>query len=224
MVSRVIAIDGPAGSGKSTTAKAVSEQLGLSHLDSGALYRAATLAALDADCPMSGQRIVALVQSLPVRLRLTPEGFVPEVAGVDVSTEVRSDRVTAKVSEVSAMPEVRDWVNLELWEATATHPKGVVIDGRDIGTVVFPDAAVKVFVTADERERARRRLRQDGKPIDESSVADAAVKIANRDAYDSGRAVAPLRKAPDAIELDTTEMTFDEQVERVIALARKALG
>ncbi len=224
MASRVIAIDGPAGSGKSTTAKAVSQRLGVAHLDSGALYRAATLAALDSEIPMSGQQIVALARSLPVRFRLTEGGFIPEVAGVDVSLEVRSARVTAKVSEVSAMPEVRDWVNEALREATAMHPRGVVIDGRDIGTVVFPDAAVKVFLVADNRERARRRLLQDGMVADDASIAAAAEKLASRDAYDSGRDVAPLMKASDAVELDTTELAFEDQVEQVVALARKSLA
>lgn len=221
MTSRVIAIDGPAGSGKSTTARAVARQIGLAHLDSGALYRAATLAALDAGIDMAGEAIVALAKSLPVRLRLTDGGFRPEVAGVDVSEQVRSDRVTRWVSQVAALPKVRDWANQALRDATALHPRGVVMDGRDIGTVVFPDALLKVFLTAGEGERARRRLLQEGRSTDEANVREAASRIARRDRYDSSRRVAPLTKAEDAVLLDTTDLSFEQQVERVVELARK---
>ncbi len=224
MTRPVIAIDGPAGSGKSTTAKAVAARLGFAHLDSGALYRAATLAALDAGVPLSGERVVALASALPVRLSFTGDAFRPEVAGVDVSVEVRSGRVTSRVSEVSAMAEVRAWVNEALRAATALHPRGVVIDGRDIGTVVFPDAALKVFMTADNRERGRRRLLQEGRGTDDAAVDEAARKIAARDAYDSSREVAPLTRSPDAVVVDTTDMSFDEQVERIVQLARNAFA
>jgi len=222
MPSLVIAIDGPAGSGKSTTAAAVAERLGLAHLDSGSLYRAATLAALDADVPFSGQRIVALAQSLPVRLGLTERGFRPEVAGVDVSVEIRSDRVTANVSEVSALPEVRTWVNACLREAAGHHPRGVVMDGRDIGTVVFPDALLKIFLIADPAARAERRLRQLGREATaQGAVEQAASDLLRRDRLDSSRPVAPLARAKDAVVLDTTDLTFDEQVDRVVTMARK---
>ncbi len=221
MASRVIAIDGPAGSGKSTTAKAVAGRLGLAHLDSGALYRAVTLAALDAGSEIAGREIAALAASLPVRLRLTDTGFRPEVAGVDVSDAARSDRVTRRVSEVAALPEVREWVNEALRDATALHPRGVVIDGRDIGTAVFPDALLKVFLTAGEGERARRRLLQEGRSADEANVREAASKIARRDRYDSSRRVAPLTQAEDAVLLDTTDLSFEQQVDRVVELARK---
>jgi cytidylate kinase len=222
MTMPVIAIDGPAGSGKSTTAKAVARKLGLAHLDSGALYRSATLAVLDAGAELTGQKIVALARSLPIGLRLSEKGYRPEVAGVDVSREIRSDRVTARVSGVSALPELRQWVNQTLREAAALHPKGVVVDGRDIGTVVFPDAAVKVYLTADGDERARRRLRQLGRSTDSKSVERANADIAERDRKDSTRAVAPLTKAEDAVLLDTTNLTFEEQVALVVGMGRKA--
>jgi len=222
MTVRVIAIDGPAGSGKTTTAKAVARQLGLAHLDSGALYRSATLAALDAGTELSGQKIVGLCRSLPVGLRLSEKGYRPEVAGVDVSREIRSDRVTARVSEVSALSELRQWVNQALREAAALHPKGVVVDGRDIGTVVFPDAPVKVYLTADGDERARRRLRQLGRSTDSESVQRTNADIAERDRKDSTRAVAPLTKAGDAVLLDTTHLSFKEQVALVVEMGRKA--
>ena len=224
MPSQVIAIDGPAGAGKSTTARAVAEKLGMCHLDSGALYRALTLGALDAECELSGQRIVGLAQSLPIGLRLTEIGFRPEVAGVDVSKEVRSPRVTARVSEVSAMPDVRHWVNQALREAAALHPTGVVVDGRDIGTVVFPDASLKVFLTAAPGERARRRLLQEGKPIDPTNLAETLEEQEVRDAADSSRSVAPLVAAADAIVIDTSEMTFEAQVDSIAREARKAFS
>lgn len=220
MTSRVIAIDGPAGSGKSTTAKAVAARLDLPHVESGALYRAVTLAALDADVPFEGQRLVALARSLPIRLDLTDLGFRPEIAGADVSQEIRSTRVTADVSEVSAIPEVRAWVNEEVRAAVGRHPRGAVLDGRDIGTVVFPDATLKIYLTASPEARARRRLLQDGRPSGEAAVRGEIDALARRDAADSSRAVAPLRAADDAILLDTSDLSFEQQVERIVQLAR----
>jgi len=163
-VLAVIAIDGPAASGKSSTGALVARRLGWAHLDSGALYRALTLAALDAEEGRrrtakdgerwSAQRIVALAEDLPVRLVLVGDTFRPEVAGVDVEEAIRTDRVTRHVSAVAAIPEVRTWVNARQRAAVASHPTGVVVDGRDIGTVVFPDAPLKVFLTATPDERA----------------------------------------------------------------------
>ena len=224
MTATVIAIDGPAGSGKSTTARAVAQRLGLAHLDSGALYRAATLAALDAAAEITGTVVVALAKSLPVRLNLTASGFRPEIAGVDVSAEIRTDRVTERVSEVSALPELRVWVNQALRSAAATHPRGVVMDGRDIGTVVFPDAVIKVFLIADGQERARRRLLQMGRSTDPGSVRRTANDMAERDRKDSSRAVAPLIQAEGAVLLDTTDLAFEEQVDRVVAMGRKVFS
>ncbi|UCF40528.1 MAG: (d)CMP kinase [Gemmatimonadota bacterium] len=220
MPSRVLAIDGPAGSGKSTTAAAVAEQLDLPHVESGALYRAITLAGLDAGVELGGQRLVALARSLPIRLDLTDAGFRPEIAGVDVSQEIRSARVTARVSEVSAMAEVREWVNEEVREAVARHPRGAVLDGRDIGTVVFPDAVLKIFLVADPVIRARRRLLQDGRVPDPDAVASEVEALERRDAYDSTREVAPLRRASDAVVLDTTDLSFEQQVRVIVDRAR----
>lgn len=222
--SRVIAIDGPSGSGKSTTARAVAERLGLAHLDSGALYRAVTLAALDTDCPLNGQRLVAMARALPVRFVLSDRGFRPEIAGTDVSELIRSDRVTAHVSAVSAIPEIREWVNAQLREAVRHHPRGAVTDGRDIGTVVFPDAALKIFLIADPDVRARRRLVQDGIRPDAGRVATTARELARRDAADSSRAAAPLAQARDAVVVDTTNLSFEEQVEHIVGLGRKVFS
>ncbi len=232
MTLRVIAIDGPAASGKSSTAAAVARRLGWAHLDSGALYRAITLAALDhhgeqgagSGSSWSAQRIIALAEELPVRLVLVGDVFRPEVAGVDVEEAIRSERVTRRVSEVAAIPEVRHWVNVQQRDAALRHRGGgVVVDGRDIGTVVFPDAPLKVFLTASPEERARRRLAQRGGRVDPNELRREAEALAARDEADSTRAVAPLRAAADAVVLDTTRLSLDDQVARVVALARDRL-
>ena len=241
---RVIAIDGPAASGKSSTASLVARRLGWVHLDSGALYRAITLGALDnlgergaltesltvpgSGSPWSAQQIVALAEDLPVRLVLVDDVFRPEVAGVDVAQAIRSERVTQRVSEIAAIPEVRHWVNVQQREAVEGHPRGVVVDGRDIGTVVFPDAPLKVFLTASPEERARRRLAERGGTGGGGGGGDAELRreadvLEARDRADSTRAVAPLRAAADAVVLDTTRLSLEQQVQAVVALARTRL-
>jgi cytidylate kinase len=217
----------------------VARRLGWAHLDSGALYRALTLAALDtigdegrgAGEAWSGQRIVALAEELPVRLVLVGDQFRPEVAGVDVEEAIRSERVTRHVSAVAAIPEVRAWVNARQREAAAAHapPFGVVVDGRDIGTVVFPDAPLKIFLTATPDERARRRLAQRGggrggrAAVDAEEVRRESRVLAARDEADATRPVAPLKPAADAVLLDSTALTLEEQVARVVELARRRL-
>jgi len=231
MSIRVIAIDGPAASGKSSTAAAVARRLGWAHLDSGALYRAVTLAALDnlrdpgseMRDAWSPQRLVALAEDLPVRLVLVGDVCRREVAGVGGEDVIRSPRVTARVSEIAAIPEVRHWVNVQQREAVGTHPQGVVVDGRDIGTVVFPDAPLKVFLTATADERARRRLAQRGDRIDPAELQRESAALGARDHADSTRRVAPLRSAADATLLDTTRLSVEEQVARVVALARERI-
>lgn len=230
MTRQVITIDGPAASGKSSTAARVARRLGWAHLDSGAVYRALTLAALDhlagggAEPGWSAQRVVALADHLPVRLVLRGRALVPEVAGVDVTEAIRGPRVTARVSELAALPAVRAWVNDRLRAAVADHP-GVVVDGRDIGTVVFPDAPLKVFLIATPPERARRRLAEGGAATDAGAVAREAERLTARDQADASRAVAPLRPAPEAVVLDTTDLSLDQQVARIVALAQaRGLG
>jgi cytidylate kinase len=225
---RVIAIDGPAASGKSSTAGLVAEHLGWAHLDSGALYRALTLAALDnlgeggrrqgEEWP--AQQIVDLAGRLPVRLVLVARRFRPEVAGADVEAAIRSDRVTRYVSMLAAIPEVRTWVNTQQRLAVDGSDGGVVVDGRDIGTVVFPEAPLKIFLTAHPDERARRRLFQRGQAVDVELVRRESEALAARDAADSNRRIAPLKPASDAVLLDTTALTLQQQVTRVVELAR----
>jgi cytidylate kinase len=228
---RVIAIDGPAASGKSSTAGLVATRLGWVHLDSGALYRALTLAALD-NLGEGGRRtgegwpaeqVVDLAERLPVRLVLAGKQFRPEVAGADVAAAIRGERVTRLVSVLAALPQVRTWVNTQqrlAVERCGGVGGGVVVDGRDIGTVVFPEALLKIFLTATPTERARRRLFQRGETVDGEVVRRESQALAARDAADSNREFAPLKPAPDAVLLDTTQLTLDGQVARIIELAQ----
>jgi cytidylate kinase len=229
MTLRVIAIDGPAASGKSSTAGRVAERLDWLHLDSGGLYRALTLAALD-NLGETGrrqgeawpaQRVLDIAERLPVRLVLVGNRFRPEVAGADVDAAIRGDRVTRSVSVLAAIPEVRTWVNTQQRRAVeGGQGRGVVVDGRDIGTVVFPEAPLKIFLTATPDERARRRLFQRGQAVDVDLVKRESQALAARDAADSNRQFAPLKAAPDAVLLDTTALTLEEQVTRVVELAQ----
>ena len=231
MSLRVIAIDGPAASGKSSTAGRVAQRLGWAHLDSGALYRALTLAAID-NLGEGGRRkgeewpasqVIDLAERLPVRLVLVGDAFRPEVAGADVEETIRGERVTRYVSALAAIPDVRTWVNTQQRRAVegGAARQGVVVDGRDIGTVVFPEAPLKIFLTATAHERARRRLYQRGQDVDVDLVKRESQVLAARDAADSNRRIAPLKAADDAVILDTTTLTLEEQVAHVVELARQ---
>ena len=233
MKGAVIAIDGPSASGKSSTARAVAEVLGFAHLDSGALYRGVTLVALreaawrgrpDAD-PLDVLDPEAILRAAEDRgLMLQPDGaaFTAYLEGEPVDGEIRGPRVTACVSAVSAVPVVREWINTRL-RAMVRAGRDVVVDGRDIGTVVFPDAALKVFLTASPDERARRRLAQRGDAIDAAELRRESDALDARDRADSTRPVAPLKPAPDAIPLDTTRLSLAQQVDHVVALAHQRL-
>jgi cytidylate kinase len=212
----VIAIDGPAASGKSSTAQWVAEELGYRHVDSGSLYRALTAALLRQGSPPE-RWTPALILAQGERISLRPErtAFTALIDSTSVEEELRSTLVTAHVSRVAQVPEARRWVNERVREAAQSHD--VVVDGRDIGTAVFPDAPLKVFLVADPWERARRRLTQrlGRRPADEEIAAETDV-IVQRDARDSTQTV----QAKDAVLLDTTYLTQAEQVERIVALAR----
>jgi cytidylate kinase len=212
----------------------VAKQLGWAHLDSGALYRALTLAAIDnlgeggrrqgEEWP--AQQVIDLAERLPVRLVLMGDKLKPEVAGADVETAIRGDRVTRYVSVLAAIPAVRTWVNTQQRQAVEGGRGreafgGVVVDGRDIGTVVFPDAPLKIFLTATPHERARRRLFQRGQAVDLDLVKRESQALAARDAADSNRRIAPLKAAEDAVMLDTTTLTLEAQVTHVVELARR---
>jgi len=222
VTSAVVAIDGPAASGKSSTAAAVARRLGLVHVDSGALYRGVTRVALDlAGVGTDGAELLAGAEARGLGLRLKPHSVEVVLDGRPAEDRIRGPEVTAAVSAIAARPEVRDWVNRRL-RALAGPGRVLVLDGRDIGTAVFPDAAVKVYLVASPEVRAGRRLRQRGDALDAAAVEDEAARIARRDAADSGRAVAPLKPAGDAVRLDTSELSFAEQVDRIVALVREA--
>jgi cytidylate kinase len=214
----VVAIDGPAASGKSSTAKWVASELGIAHVDSGSLYRAATAARLrqGGDPSLWSEREVLDAAGA---VTLVPEetSLVPRIAGLAADDELRSAAVTAAVSLVAKMPGVRDWVNSAVREAALE--RAVVVDGRDMGTAVFPEAQLKVFLIADPWERARRRLvqRLERRPTDDEIAAETEA-IVRRDAKDE----AQTQRAADAVLMDTTFLTQAEQVDRIVALARSA--
>ena len=221
----IITLDGPAGSGKSTTAREVARRLGYRHLDSGALYRALTFALLSSG--VEEEEWPALPQNAFDRYRITlrPAGPVFQVLLGDelLEEELRTPEVTAKVSPLSALPAVRAWL-LEA-QRRAGREGALVADGRDMGTVVFPDAEVKIFLTADLKERAFRRfLERQGRQPSAEELREEGRKIQERDERDSSRAVAPLRKAEGAIEVDTTGLSFDAQVEIIINHVRVLTG
>jgi cytidylate kinase len=209
--SPVIAIDGPAGSGKGTIAQGVAQALGFHYLDSGSLYRLVALKALEAGIPLDdGPRLTQAAAGMAT----TFSGERVELDGVDVTTAIRSPAVSAAASQVAVHPEVRR--TLLARQRAFRRPPGLVADGRDMGTVVFPDAPLKVYVTASAEERARRRYKQlieKGNPV---TLAGLLREIRERDTRDSARAAAPLRVAADAIVLDTTDMSIDASIAFVL--------
>jgi CMP/dCMP kinase len=211
---RVVAIDGPAGSGKSTVARAVAERIGLGYLDTGAMYRAVAFAAIRRGLdPDDAAEVAALARGLELSV-----GESVRVEGVDATIEIRSPEVTRAVSLVAANPEVRTEMVRRQREWVAERGGGV-LEGRDIGTVVFPDAALKVYLTADETERANRRSQE----MLSLRYDQVAADMARRDRIDSNRAASPLATAADAVEVDTTGMTIDDVVETVVGLAVERL-
>ncbi|MEY2733564.1 MAG: hypothetical protein RL340_623 [Gemmatimonadota bacterium] len=213
----VIAIDGPAASGKSSTAKRVAAVLGIRHVDSGALYRAATAAMLRRAPDETTWSEAALLDAARVITLEPVDGtFRPLLEGTSAEAELRGVAVTSRVSVAARMPGVRAWVNGMIRSAAASYP--VVVDGRDMGSAVFPEAAVKVFLVADPRERARRRLLERLGRAPEAGEVDAEVaELARRDAADAAQTI----EAPGAVRIDTTRLTPEAQVDRIVALARE---
>lgn len=223
MSRRVVAIDGPAGSGKSTVARGVADALRLLVLDTGAMYRAATLAALDADADLAdADAVTAAARQADIAVSEDGSGTV-QLDGRDVTDEIRGPAVTAAVSLVSAHPGVRE-VMVARQRAWVDRHDGGVVEGRDIGTVVFPDATVKVFLTASDEERARRRHRDEVAAARRPDVDAVHEALARRDALDSGRAMSPLRPADDALVIDTTGRTVDDVVREIVARYASAIG
>lgn len=222
----IIAIDGPAASGKSTTAKLVADRLGYLHIDTGAMYRAMALKVLRSNIsPADSASIAQLTNSTTVRLVRSErsEGRLRvELDGQEVSDEIRHPEVTNIVSAVSLVPEVRALMVKE--QRAMGINGGIVLEGRDIGTVVFPNAELKIFMKADSRERARRRVKElEAKGIT-VPVDTVEQEIIERDNIDSQRELSPLRKADDAVELDTTHLTIDQQVEFIVEKAKEIIN
>ena len=216
---RLIALDGPSGAGKSSAAKRVAERLGWAYLDTGAMFRATALALQRAGVSLEDE---AGLRAVLDALRLEQAGAAIFLNGEDVSEAIRTPEITQFVTPVSQDPRVRK-ILLEQQRAVGAKG-GFVVDGRDIGTVVFPGAALKVFLTASVDARARRRfLEQQAKGM-AMSLEEVAADIARRDHADSTRAEAPLKKADDAVELDSSGLSLDEVVERIVALWRSAKG
>ncbi|WP_326612771.1 (d)CMP kinase [Streptomyces scopuliridis] len=217
----IVAIDGPSGTGKSSTSKAVAAQLGLSYLDTGAQYRAMTWWMITNGVDVSDPAAVATAAGKPMLVSGTdPAAPTITVDGADASGPIRTQEVTSKVSAVSAVPEVRTVVT-ELQRSIASAAgKGIVVEGRDIGTTVLPDADVKVFLTASPEARAARRSGE-LKGKEATDVAATKDALAKRDAADSGRKTSPLAKAGDAVEVDTTDLTLQQVIECVVTLVEE---
>lgn len=221
--SHVIAIDGPAGTGKSSVSRLLAQRVGAEYLDTGAMYRAVTLAVLRAGVPADDADAVArIVGDASVELSETDGATTVRLDGEDVSTAIREADVTANVSAVSAHHPVRE--KLVQLQRAAAEGRYVVVEGRDIGTVVFPEADLKVFLTATPQARAQRRLRQDtaaGRVSDYESVLES---VNRRDHLDSTRAVSPLRPADDAVHFDTSDLTLAQVLDGLITLAEQRIG
>ena len=208
----VVAIDGPAGAGKSTIAKALAARLGVRYLDTGAMYRAVTFAAMSSGIELNDQNLVADL-TRKSKMLLTDESVV--INGLDATVAIRNSEVTAAVSTVAANSLVRTELR-ERQRQWITDHNGGVVEGRDIGSVVFPDATLKVYLTASPIVRARRRVAQSGGNVDE-----IATSIASRDLQDSSRSDSPLTQTDDAVIIDTSDRSIDEVVAHLVELTNK---
>lgn len=221
----VVAIDGPSGTGKSTVARRLAAQLGAAYLDTGAMYRMVTLAALRAGVDVhDADAVTALLPGLSMLVGTDPRQLTVRLDGEDVSSEIRGPAVTMAVSPVAAIPAVRTQVvarQRRIIEQAMAEAGGIVVEGRDIGTVVAPDAGLKVFLTAAASIRARRRTEQDSAAGRLSSVDATLADVRRRDSYDSSRAASPLRPAPDSVELDTTELDISGVLARLRELVHQ---
>jgi len=216
----IIAIDGYSGCGKSSTAKAVAKRLGYIYVDSGAMYRAVTLYFLNNGIQFTDTVAVEkALGNLSIAFAIRPDGSSETLLnGKSVEDQIRDMRISEKVSQVSALPAVRQAMVAKQQEMG--KQRGIVMDGRDIGTVVFPDAELKLFLTADLRIRAERRLAELKAKGTQASLEEIMENLKERDQADSSRANSPLRKADGAIEIDTSGLAFDDQVQKVIFLAK----
>lgn len=223
----IIAIDGYSSTGKSSFAKRIASELSFLYLDSGALYRAVTLYAIENglvsdDGAVDVPGLEKAMETLDVHFGNTPEGTRTYIGDRRVEREIRTLKVSGKVSPVSAVPQVRDYVNRKLREFGKNGR--IVMDGRDIGTTVFPDAGLKIFMTADPLVRARRRAAELAAKGEDANLDDVLANLKERDYIDSHRAVSPLVKADDAVELDNSDMTMEDQMDWVRKLIHERFG
>jgi CMP/dCMP kinase len=217
----VIALDGPSGTGKSTVARSLAKRLGAAYLDTGAMYRAATLAVLRAGLAPDSPEAAILAAAADVRVGTDPGAPTVALGDDDVAAEIRGAPVTGAVSAVSAHAGVRDRLVAQQRGIIDGVGSGIVVEGRDIGTVVVPAAALKVYLTASEEVRASRRDGQDRAAGRGGDLAATLLAVRRRDTLDSGRMVSPLRAAPDAVIVDTSELDVAAVLDRVIALAER---
>lgn len=218
----IIAIDGPAGSGKSTTAKLVATKLNYTYIDTGAMYRAVTLFALRNELMGKTNEIIEMANDLDIVLRFVDGETKITVNGQDVSKEIRSFEVNSNVSEISTIEGVRKILVKK--QQQMGKDGGVVMEGRDITTVVYPKAEVKIFLTAGIDERAVRRAKEFLEKGTEVPIEKVKENLKNRDFIDSNREASPLTKTPDSIEIDTSNTTIDEQVELILEEVKKVLS
>ncbi len=232
MKNITIAIDGPAGSGKSTSARLVAQKLHYTYLDTGAMYRAITLGVLESGkatpagedaggISVSESDLCGILSTLDVRVELNGNGQRTLLNGMDVSSRIRESDVTRHVSYVSSLASVRQQL-VRMQQELGAHG-GIVMDGRDIGTVVFPKAELKIFLVASIEARARRRLAEQQQLLG-ADLENVAAELERRDELDSTRAISPLLKAPDAVEIDTSDLSIEQQVQRIVELAMERIA
>ncbi len=222
----IVAIDGPAGSGKSSTAKALAESTGFIYLDTGAMYRAVALRFLQLGVEALEENVDLVWETFSLDLSTSAEGMKVYLNGIDVSKEIRSPDVTDMSSRVSVLPEVRRRMVREQQRIAANREKdskGFIVEGRDIGTVVFPSADVKIFLDASREVRARRRVvdfEKEGHEVDQAEIENDLIERDNRD---QTRAISPLKKADDAIVIDTTHLSLKEQIQSIESIIRERI-
>lgn len=218
----ILAVDGPSGTGKSTTCRELAKRLDAKYIDTGAMYRVATLAVLRAGVdPADTPAVIDVTASLPLSVSDDPDSAQVLLAGEDVSTEIRGPEVTANVSAVSAIPQVRENL-VALQRKLARRAHRAVVEGRDIGTVVLVDAPAKAFMTASAQVRAQRRYEQDKAAARETDFNTVLADVQRRDALDSSREVSPLRPAEDAEIIDTSGMTREEVLDELIRVIERS--
>lgn len=224
MEYKSVAIDGPSGAGKSTLARQAAENLGFLYVDTGAIYRTVALSAVQRGIdPADGRRLSSILPQLEIRIQYAEDGLQHMILnGVDVSSDIRRHEISQYASTVSAIPQVREFLlDLQRQFARTNH---VIMDGRDIGTVVLPNADVKIYLTASAEVRAKRRCLELAQRGQSTSFDTVLHDIIQRDKQDMERPIAPLRKAEDAIELDTSQLDLNQSLSALLALIRKGLA